>query len=182
MQEEVIKQDVVDFVSIDLVKKHLRIESDFNEEDELLQMFMDSAVNQVENFIERPITKQTTIYTQPTFKEFVFERKADNDTIEKVEYWSDENGDAVELPAASFSVSNINSELRRVTFKDLPNADVVKVAVHVTQGYNESDLPNAIKQAMLLMVTESYEKRENRTAVNFTTAEKLLNPYRKWKV
>lgn len=182
MQEEVIKESLVDLVSLDLVKKQLKIESDFNEEDELLQVFKDSAINQVENFIERLITRQTTIYIQPTFKEFVFERKADNDTIEKVEYWSDEDGDAVILPTTSFSVSNMNSELRRVTFKNLPDVDVVKVAVYVTQGYDESDLPSVIKQAMLLMITESYEKRENRSAVNFTTAEKLLSPYRKWKV
>lgn len=182
MQEEVIKEISVDLVSLELVKKQLKIESDFTEDDELLQVFMDSAINQVENFIERSIAKQTTIYIQPTFKEFIFERKADNDTVEKVEYWSDENGDAVGLPTTSFSVSNMNSELRRVSFKNLPDVDVVKVAVYITQGYDESNLPSAIKQAMLLMITESYEKRENRSAVNFTTAEKLLIPYRKWKV
>lgn len=182
MEEEVIKEEIVDFVSLDLVKKQLRIENDFTEDDELLQTYMDSAINQVENFIERPITKQVTIYTQAAFKEFIFERKADNDKIEKVEYWSDDDGDAVRLPTTSFSLSNYGPELRRVTFKNLPDVDVVKVSVHITQGYTDSDLPSAIKQAMLLIITESYEKRENRSAVNFTTAEKLLMPYRKWKV
>lgn len=180
MKEEIIKEETGDVVSLDLVKKHLKIEPDYTDEDDLISVYVESAIDQVVNFTERPLTQQTTVYTANKFEDFVFERKALNDAIEKIEYRATAEGESSVLPGTSYSVTQQGSEHFKVTFKEKPVA--VNVQIFIKQGYTATDLPKVIKQAIFLLVTDAYERRENNTAVINTKAKSLLQPYRKWRV
>lgn len=180
MQEEIIKEETGDIVALDLVKKHLRIEPDYTDDDELIKVYIESAIDQVVNFTERPLVLQRTVYTTNKFEDFVFERKALNDTIEKIEYQATSEGESLVLPGTSYSVTQQGSELFKVTFKEKPAA--VNVQIFITQGYTATDLPKVIKQAIFLLVTDAYERRENNAAVINSKAKNLLQPYRKWRV
>jgi len=180
MQEEIIKEEIDELISLEMVKKHLRIEPDYEADDELIQMYIDSAIEQVENFTERPLALQTTVYTDSKFNDFVFERKALNDAIEKIEYWAVDEGESSILPGTSFSVAKQGSETFRVSFKEKPEA--VKVQISIKQGYDAGSLPKVIKQAVFLLVTEAYDRRDNNAAVINTKAKSLIQNFRKWQV
>lgn len=180
MQEEIKKEETGDVVSLDLVKKHLRIEPDYTDDDELIKLYIESAIDQVVNFTERPLTQQTTVYTTNKFEDFVFERKALNDAIEKIEYRATAEGESSVLPGTSYSVVQQGTETFKVSFKEKPAA--VSVQIFIKQGYTSTDLPKVIKQAILLLVTEAYDRRDNNAAVINSKAKNLLQPYRKWRV
>lgn len=180
MQEEIIKEEIGDIVSLEMVKKHLRIEPDYEEDDELIKIYIESAIEQIENFTERPLSLQTTVYTGSKFNDFLFERKALNDKIEKIEYWAVDEGESSILPDTSFSVSKQGSETFRVSFKEKPEA--VKVQVSIKQGYDASSLPMVFKQAIFLLVTEAYDRRDNNATIINSKAKGLIKNYRKWQV
>lgn len=180
MQEEIIKEETGDVVALDLIKKHLRIEPDYTDDDELIKVYAESAIDQVESFTERPLALQRTVYTSNKFEDFVFERKALNDEIEKIEYQETAESEVTELPATSYTVVQQGTEHFKVTFKNKPTA--VKVQIFIKQGYESGTLPKVIKQAIFLLVTDAYERRENNAAVINSKAKNLLQPYRKWRV
>lgn len=180
MEIEVIKNNNLELITLNVVKKHLRIEEDYTDDDELIDLYIASAIEQVENFTERPLAQQTTVYSTNAFTDFVFERKCVNDTIEKVEYLQEPEGESSVLPATAFSVTQQGVEHVKVSFKNAPQA--VKVNVHVTQGYDGDNLPKVIKQAILLLVTEAYDRRDNNAAVINSKAKSLIQSYRKWRV
>lgn len=182
MTEEVIKSELPDgLVALGLVKKHLRVEEDYTDDDELIDMYRSAAETAIENFIERPLRLQTTVYTSTDFKDFVFERKAINDEVESVQYWTDPETEPSELSKDHYSVSRQGTETFRVTFKDTPE-EVVKVEIKIRQGYDAQTLPKDIKHALFLLVTEAYDKRDNIPNVINTKARALVLPYRKWRI
>src|SRR5690606_11458219 len=180
MQEEIIKEETGDIIALDLVKKHLRIEPDYTDDDELIKLYIESAIEQVVDFTERPLALQTTVYTASKFEDFVFERKALNDVIEKIEYRATSEGESSVLPGTSYSVAQQGTETFKVSFKEKPAA--VSVQIFIKQGYPATDLPKVIKQAILLLVTEAYDRRDNNAAVINTKAKSLIKSYRKWRV
>jgi hypothetical protein len=169
MQEEIIKEETGDIIALDLVKKHLRIEPDYTDDDELIKLYIESAIEQVVDFTERPLALQTTVYTANKFEDFVFERKALNDVIEKIEYRATAEGESSVLPGTSYSVTQQGTA-------------AVNVQIFIKQGYPATDLPKVIKQAILLLVTEAYDRRDNNAAVINTKAKSLIKSYRKWRV
>lgn len=181
MQEEVKKNDTIELVSLSVVKKHLRIEPDYTDDDELIEIYLNSAIEQIENFTERPLAEQNTIYTTNAFVDFVYERKAMNDAIEKVLYWVKDEDEAIELPSESYSQTKQGIETFRVSFKNVPE-NVVKVQVFIKQGYTAQNLPKVFKQSIFLLVTEAYDRRDNNAAVINTKAKSLIQSYRKWRV
>lgn len=181
MQEEVIKEEIGDLISLALAKKHLRVEDDYTDDDELIALYITAAENTIENFIERPLKTQTTIYTTNAFQDFVFERSAFNAEVEKIQYWESLESEPTELPKENYSVTKQNSETYKVAFKNVPE-NVVKVCVYITQGYDDKTLPAEIKHALLLLLTEAYDKRDNIPTVINTKAKSLVLPYRKWLI
>lgn len=180
MQEEVVKTDDIELVTLNIVKKHLRVESDCTDDDDLIDTYISSAIEQIENFTERPLKEQTTIYSTNAFHDFVYERKAVNDVIEKVEYKQVPEGESSVLPASAFSVTKQGTETFKVAFKNTPEA--VEVKIYIKQGYTGETLPKVIKQAIFLLVTEAYDRRDNNAAVINTKAKSLIQSYRKWQV
>ena len=176
MQKEVVKESIGDLVSLSLVKKNLRVEDDFNEEDDLIELYVDGAYDQVEKFIERPIRLQTTVFTLNAGEYLNVEKEGENDCISKVEYQPENESEYVEAPDSTYDVIEDRNSLSIVCKQN------VSYRVSITSGYDEGTLPSAIKQAILLLVVESYDRRENAPAYVNTKAKSILNPYRKWRV
>lgn len=174
MQQEVVQESIGDLVSLSIVKKNLRIEEDFAEEDDLIQLYLEAAYDQVENFIEQPLRLITTIYTLADSSNFKIERKGGNDKLVKVELQQDEVFKELENDEYLYFYTTDYIQI------NLPKKGNYKI--HITSGYDEESIPNAIRQAILLIITESYDRRENTSALNFSKANIILSKYRKWRV
>lgn len=180
MRTEVIasKEELVSMV---LVKKHLRLDVDSNEEDVLLDVAIASAISQVENYIERIVKFQQTIIKTKSKNSFIVECSSLVDVVEKVEI-QEEGVDSIFLPESSFKQIKRGTETYEVVLVDVP--DLVggqEYAIYVDQGYDSESLPKPILSAILLFIGDAYEKREDRGQYVNTAAHNLLRPYRKWR-
>lgn len=180
MRTEVIAS-AVELVSMELVKKHLRLDVDYDEEDMLLDVAIASAISQVENYIERKIQKQTTVVYTQSKKSFIVERGGVIDVVEKVEI-QEEGVESVVLPETAFKQIPRGPETYEVVLVDVP--DLVgeqQYVIFIDQGCDENTLPGPIVSAILLFIGDAYEKREDRGQYVNTAAYNLLRPYRKWR-
>ncbi|WKW47265.1 head-tail connector protein [Myroides sp. JBRI-B21084] len=179
MSEEINIDFTEQLVPLNFVKKHLKVEENYTDDDELIQMYIDSAIEQVVNFTERPLAQQTTIFTTNKFQDFIFERKALNDEVEKIEYQQTAEAEILTFPSTSYSVVKQGVEHYKISFKETPEA--VKVQIFIKQGYTNETLPKVIKQAICLLVADAYERRENGQVVNVTKVKSIIQSFRKWQ-
>jgi hypothetical protein len=141
-------------VSLDLAKKHLNIEADYHDDDELIQSYIASAVDFVEGYTGRPLIGVSTFYLQG-FTNFYF-AGVHIVATHSVQY---NNGtEYVNLP-------DENSVLSEGTYHgvefigDLPVIPVLDKSVRVMVN---TTCPATLKHAVLLKVGEAYAFRESR--------------------
>jgi len=149
-------------VSLDLAKKHLNIEADYHDDDELIQGYIASAVDFVEGYTGRPLIFET-VYNSVGFKEFCFSAiaKYEGTTIQYIGVNDVGESEVLDLPIENYQIDNTRSlsdfiigyqSPLPVLFPDIENV-IVKV---------RSGCPAALKHAVLLKVGEAYAFRENR--------------------
>lgn len=165
------------------VKKHLKVDADFTEEDDLIETYIGSAQANAEGYIGKAVGSQKLVIVLPGFEPVIFASSL-NDSVEKVEYYPDGSETLEILPEGSYILSKHSLEAWELKFKEpLPAASIRVDAVKVTikRGFSSSDCPKPIKQAILLMVGDAYERREDRGEVGYNSAStSLMRQYRKW--
>lgn len=182
MKVEVVVNEV-ELVSLDLAKKHLRIDPKDKLEDELIEIAIASAISQVESFTERPLKSQNTIIEINRFQSLIIERGSLVDRVTKVEI-REVGVDSIPLPEATFKTAKQNAEVYELSFTEkvpelLPNQ---KVFITIDQGYTDKTIPKPIVSAILLLVGDAFEKREDRIQTINLATRNLLRPYRKWQI
>lgn len=183
MKVEVVVNEEIELVSLDLAKKHLRIDPNDTLEDEIIEIAIASAISQVENFTERPLKSQNTIIEISHFQSLIIERGSLVDRVTKVEI-READVDSILLPEATFKTTKQNAEVYELSFTEqvpalLPNQ---KVFITIDQGYTEKTIPKPIISAILLLIGDAFEKREDRIQTINLATRNLLRPYRKWQV
>lgn len=176
---DVVVNNEVELVSLKLAKKHLKLDADYNEEDELIEVAIASAISQAENYTERKFIKSTLLIKVHKAESFIVERSSLNDTVQKVVV-VEEGVDSIPLPSTSFSQTKRGPEHYEVSFKDVELQPGQSLEVSVAVGYDFKTLPKSILSALLLMVGDAFEKREDRNQGSNTAVNNLLRPYRKW--
>lgn len=179
MNTDVVAVNAVELVSLKLAKKHLRLDVDYNEEDELVEVAIASAISQVQMYTERIINKSHVFLFVNNPESFVVERLSLNDSVEEVEI-VEEGVDSITLPISSYSQVKRGPEHYEIVFRDVELRPGQSIKVVLSVGYDSEDLPGPIKSAILLMIGDSFEKREDRSQGNNTAVNNLLRPYRKW--
>lgn len=179
VKAEVKEEEGVVLLDLKLAKKHLRVEEDYVEDDELIELQIASALAVAENYTGRRFAKgQIEIVTDST-SYVTIEKKSMNDVVQGVEV-IEEGIDSITLPASAYYVNVDNSELYTVKFRDVVLTEGQQLKIVIDYGYTSKTLPKPIKQAMLLSVGEAFEKREDRAQGNNSAVNNLLRPYKKW--
>lgn len=164
-------------VTLAKAKKQLRLETSFNEEDELIQDYIEAAIKNAENFIGGNITDKNYTYLLDGFdSELVFEAFPIK-SITSIKYWKDETKET--MPDTDYKLTALNQKVSKIRFtKELPNVDKRFDAVEVVVNVGMATIEKPIQQAILLMVSDMYERREDRGEVLSLTSYSLLRPYK----
>jgi hypothetical protein len=174
-------------VSLSMAKKQLKVDTDFTEDDDLIDAYSQAAQELAEHFVGYNIAEASTEIMVSGFTPFIFEEKATNVAISKIEYLAPGDDETfVELDEEKYALkkSTTVSNHYEVSFKDdLPvlNEDVLaKVKVTVAYGQEVADVPKIVSQAIKVCITQFYDKRENSTEVANNVFHRLLSPLRKF--
>jgi len=176
-------------LSIDEVKDHLIIDNDFNDDDELIDIMIETAVNYVENHTRRALLTQTITAKYDAFAPcFELERPV-LQSVTSISY-IDTAGDTQVVNSSEYTVDTASTPPRIVPAYGYswPSTRCIINAVTIVYvaGYtNKSLIPNQIRHALLLMIGDMYENRENTIAgvsikEQTFAVEALLSPYVVW--
>lgn len=161
-------------------KLQLRIEESYTAEDDLLDIYIQAAIEAAENYINGAIQAKSMVLKLDTMPTKLVIPTHPVRSITSITYYDLENN-AQTLATAEYYLKNPGTKEATIIFDETYNTYDRNDAVTVTLaiGYaNEAAVPTAVKQGLLLMVSDMYERREDRAEVVSTTAHTLLRPYR----
>lgn len=173
----VVTPGTIEVVSLEIAKKHLRIEPTFTDEDDLIEAYIDAAVSYCENFTGCYFSGTATIKMDDLplrSKLPVFPVK----TITSISYFPSVGTDVITLPDTSYALMGLDKSAYVTLTIDAPKVATRMDASTVVceLGYNE--IPKPIYQAVLLLIGDMYERREDRGEIVSTVADKLLRAYK----
>jgi len=176
----------LEVVTLEQAKKQLRIEATFEDEDELIQSYIDAAVANCENYIGGHIIPGDLVLTFDAFDSPVVFEAFPLKSITSIKYFIEGNEETLE--PEKYALTNPTDKVYKLRFKeDLPTTDERFDAVTITVacGFSEDKIPKPIIQAVKLMVSQMYEYREDsfqNNVFNMTNSPgfALLKPYRKY--
>lgn len=177
---DAVVHNEVELLSLSVVKKHVRLEEEYTDEDELILVYMASAISIAENYIERKLNKGQAVFPDLKGGLIGFERMSVNDVVSKVEVVKLE-GDANVIETASYSQTKFRGEYYDLKLDNVILGPGESFTVTVDYGFGSGNLPGDIKSALLLLVGDLFEKREDRNVGDNSVVKNLLRPYRKWQ-
>ena len=195
-----ISVDDFQAVSLDEIKSHCRIVGD--DDDTLLKLYHDSAVQHIENYISRPVLEQTVNayfgsalsdarvieeivldygpYTPDIFPIFSNVRDAENNVVElkKIIDWTYTiEGKFCDL------IIRFSKPRELKSFLITTNCGIFAKELNNSDPAFYYRLHHPIKAAALLIIAGLYEQRESVVPFNVAknpTLTSLLNPYRRY--
>lgn len=149
-------------VDLALLKQHARVEHD--DEDELLQLYLDSAAEWAEEYCRRSFVRRQHVYQLDGFPEgdSVIELpRSPLVSVESIRYM-DAQGEEQTLDPALYRVDT-GGMVGRVVLRSgecWPRTieEPATVTVRFTAGYE--DAPSKVKRAVLIMAAHAFEYRE----------------------
>ncbi len=170
-----------DVVTLAKAKKHLKIEADVVDEDDLIQDYIDAAVTQAENYIGGYITDKNIVIKMTGFDNPLVFEAFPVKAVTSVKYFEQGNEAEQTMESANYNLTAETSKRFAIRFKgDLPSVQDRFDAVTVTINVGMIVIDKPISQAVLLMVADMYERREDRAEVLSTAAMSLLRSYKKF--
>jgi uncharacterized phiE125 gp8 family phage protein len=172
-------------VTLAMAKAHLRVDADFDDDDQLIGVLINAAVQRGESETGRLFMPQVVGVTLPGFsREMHLPGVGYVRDVVSVQY-VDRDGALQTVPVGDYRVLGEN-RLVPVYGKSwpraLPIADAVSVVV--AAGWDSADaVPDAIKQWILLQVSTAYKQREavvdgNQSSLPRPFVDGLLDPWR----
>jgi uncharacterized phiE125 gp8 family phage protein len=176
----------LEVVTLAQAKKQLRLEASFNDEDDLIQSYIDAAVANAENFIGGHIIPGDLVITYDKFESPVIFEAFPLKTITSVKYYADEAEET--LDSEKYALTKQSEKVYKLRFKeDTPTTAERFDAVTITVacGFAGNVIPKPVIQAVKMMVAQMYEYREDsfqNNVFNMTNspAYALLRPYKKY--
>lgn len=169
-------------VTMAMVKKQLRVEASFNDEDDLIQGYIDAAVAMSEDYTGGHIVEKNMIMKMSMFDNPLIFEAFPIQSVVSVSYFSADGSNSQEMASTNYDLTSVNPKVSRITFKSIPQIaqrfDAVTVTVKV--GIEATKVAKPIIQAVLLQVADMYERREDRTEVLLSVSTALLRPYKKF--
>ena len=149
---------------------------DFDDEDALLQLFIDSATTEIENYLEYPVLKRqgSTVKVEGWFDRFQLKFPIIEDGITALKY-EDENGTLKDIQDNNW---NYESKILYLDM-DIPSDFGYRIFITADLGYSLEDIPADIKRACLLLFAHNDTYRENMPIKFNQASHNVLRPYRK---
>jgi uncharacterized phiE125 gp8 family phage protein len=145
-------------ISLDQVKDFIRLSGD--DENSMIQLFIDAAIKQAEGIMNRDLLTTTYEYYRPSFNGDLTLRRAPYQSLVSIEYLKDSA--YTTLPSSEYKISEggiygIIEQIEMPTVDD----DVKGVKITFKSGYgdNVSDVPADITMALLQTVHHWYDNR-----------------------
>lgn len=158
-------------VSLDLAKKNSRI--DWNEEDDLLEVFLQAVALEIENYIGQPVLRRKQAVIQDTrwrSQEIPFQVNE----LMSVQ-WVDNLGNKTTVDKDQYDF--FGNEL---TLTGSQPQDFSRLEITVDTGYSSMEMPADLKRAALLLFSEADTYRENRPIRLNSSAKAVLRPRRRY--
>lgn len=171
----------LEVVSLAKAKKQLRLEADFTDEDDLIQGYIDAAVENCEKFIGGHIIPKDMVIKMDRFDNPIIFEAYPLKQVTSVKYFTADT--ETTMDAAKYALTKQSEKVVKLRFKeDTPSTDVRYDAVTVTAavGFPGNVIPKPIVQAILLQVSDMYEVREDRQERLSTASMTLLRPFKKY--
>ncbi len=173
-------------VSLAEAKQHLRVDSDFDDDNDYITALIGVATNQVEQFTRRRLMSQTYNLYFDVFPPYIDLQIGIVQSVTHVKYY-DNNNVLQTLASSNYDLDDKIKpgriyESNNGTFPDTyerPNA----VEIEFVVGRTASEVEDAIKQAMLIIVGRYYEQRQDVVLGTIASelplmVEYMLTPYR----
>lgn len=174
-------------VTLDEVKRQLRIETSNTDDDDLLEDLIKAAREKAENFCNTYFCQCEASYIFDKFPDNAAPLQIDAkdvQSIDSVSYLDADNAEVAMVESTDFTVDYDRMIILPV---DAWPEYAVEVMVQMTIGVPPvtgspvGQVPYAVKQAVLIYVADLYEIRNEKTGLqiyNNKAAESLLMPYR----
>ena len=173
-------------ISLAEAKQHLRVDSDYDDDNAYITALIGVATNQVEEFTRRRLITQTYNLYFDVFPPYIDLQVGIIQSLTHVKYYDTSNS-LVTLAASEYDLDDKIRpgriyESNNGSFPDSydrPNA----VEIEFVVGGTADDVEDAIKQAMLIIVGRYYEQRQDvvigtQVAELPLMVEYMLTPYR----
>lgn len=164
-------------------KLQLRLESDYDAENDLITAYINAATLSCENYINGHIQPKAMVLWLDQFHNVVLDTYPIS--VTSVEYYKKDEVSLTTLPTTDWYVTTTEDKKNTLVIKEVPTnveddrPDVVKITTAI--GYTDADnVPEPIKQAIRLQLTDMFERREDRAGTPVTTSQNLLRPYRNY--
>ena len=159
-------------ITLPLAKMNSNI--DFTDEDELLQLFVDAATAEIENYLGVPVLERENVtVTVTSWKTAIplpipFTSVTVVNTIDEAGVVTPLNSDQWDLFQNEVSLD-----------LEMPS-NFKRLEIIGTAGYANEDVPADIKKAALLIFSNTETYRENMPIKLNTSAQSILRPYKKY--
>jgi hypothetical protein len=161
---------------VTLVQAKANSKIDFDDEDSLLELFLDAATAEIENYLEYPVLKriESTVEVEGWFDRFKLKFPIIEDGITDLKY-EDKTGNLRDIPEDNW---NYESNIIYLDMQ-IPSDFGYRVFITADLGYSLADIPADIKRACLLLFAHNDTYRENMPIKFNQAAQNVLRPYRK---
>lgn len=178
---KILPEPLNEIITLEKAKKQLRVDASFTDEDDLIEDYIQAAIESCDMYINGDIQAKSLVIQLSAFQSTIIFEAYPIRSITAVKYFKDNV--EVTMPTTSYYLATQNLKQSILTFKEEPSVDDRPDAVTVTIAIgfeSAAKVPMPIKQAILLQVSDMYERREDRKEVVTTTAQALMRPYRKY--
>lgn len=175
-------------ISLDEAKKNINIDLADSETvpDDLLQLYVDSATDEIENYTDRVFVDRTATIQ---LSEWVGKIELPVSPVRSVLgiTFIDINGQDVDLDEGiDYRVLDYDNGMRTKilflmsNFPELNNDGDMNISIQVQLGYLKSKMPGAVKRAALLIVSDAESYRGTANIGTNQSVHNVLRPYRKY--
>jgi uncharacterized phiE125 gp8 family phage protein len=170
-------------ISLDKIKKHLRIETSYNDEDDLIQSYLEAAIEASENYMGGHIVEKDMVIKLDSFDSPLVFEAFPLQSIASVKYFYKNEDAQKTMDPSLYALTSANQKVYNLNFKEsLPELKTQFDAVTITLkvGFVNGKVPKTIVQAVLLKIGDLYERREDRSEMISLASQSLLRPYKKF--
>lgn len=175
--------DGLEVVSLEMAKKNSKIET--SDENDVLQLFLDAAIEDAENYTGIVISKrEVTLSFSEWAKKYVLPISPIS-SIVSVSYTPPTGAD-VDLTTDDYTFFNSSGlpklQINLDSFPSVKNSEPLPIKIVLNAGFEEAEIPKAIKSAILLRFSHKELYREDTPVPTSMdrTFYSALRPFKQW--
>jgi len=187
MEYNVIYDDLEgtpEVVSLAVAKNNSNIADSFIDDDALLQLILDAAIQEAENYIETPIQHRNMVIELSEWPG-IFEMPLYPITGITGIVYKDVDGQDQTVSASDYFLYSMDGRNKiKFTWDSSPSlsgSEVFPIKINCRAGYATDDMPGPIKSAVLLRFSHRERFREDVPTSYNRSFYAALRPYRLWK-